>query len=299
MEPPLRQALESRYGRMGGAPEFEYLEPATYVLTECLTCDLLFQKHVPNDALTRRIWERWLDPEGPFAAFVTQRRLDSYAGYAQEVMTVLAYFDASPKRRRPLRFFDFGMGWGLWCRMARAFGVDAYGSEILESRIAYARAQGVTVISWEEIPSHAFDVINADNVFEHLVQPLATLSYLRAALAPGGLMKIGVPDGRDIRRRLRIMDWTAPHGSRNALMEVFPLIHINCYTHRTLVHMARLAGLEPVKIPLRLQYAYSTNWKPISPLLRRLVTPLYRNLLSRGTYLYFRSRDHASPSPAA
>jgi len=55
VEPPLRQALESHYGRVGGAPEFQYLEPATYVLTECLACGLLFQKHVPNNALTRRI----------------------------------------------------------------------------------------------------------------------------------------------------------------------------------------------------------------------------------------------------
>jgi hypothetical protein len=106
-----------------------------------------------------------------------------------------------------------------------------------------------------------FDFINTEQVFEHIAAPLDTLTMLAAALRREGLIKISVPDARDLKRRLNVMDWTAPYGSRNSLNDTIPLIHVNSFTHRSLVRMAQLAGLEPVNIPLRLQYIYATNWR--------------------------------------
>lgn len=287
-EPPLRDYLERYYRNEGGAVEFEYLDAAQFVLEECQDCGLIFQKEVPNDLMNRRIWEHWIDPAGAHHRFVMNVPFDSYAAYAQEIMMTLAYLAETPGFRRPARVLDFGMGWGVWCQMAEGFGCDVYGTEILQTRIAHARSRGLRVIDPADVPNHTFDFINSEQVFEHLAGPLDTLEWLTRALNPVGLIKISVPDARDLKRRLRIMDWTAPYGSRNSLNDTIPLIHVNSFTHRSLVRMAELAGLELVKIPLRLQYIYGTNWRPVVPLLKRLARPLYRNLLGRGTYLFFR-----------
>jgi hypothetical protein len=68
-------------------------------------------------------------------------------------------------------------------------------------------------------------------------------------LKPNGIIRINVPNGWDIKRRLEIWDWTAPRGSENSLNMVAPLQHINCYIHEALVKMGQEAGLEVAVIP--------------------------------------------------
>jgi len=42
-------------------------------------------------------------------------------------MMLIAYFNVDPEK---LYFLDAGMGWGSWCLMAKAFGVNIYGIEL-------------------------------------------------------------------------------------------------------------------------------------------------------------------------
>ena len=169
------------HAAVGGSVEFEYLEGASYTLCDCSSCGLIFQKDIPNDALMDRLYEHWIDPRGAFDRHLAEDDLSYYAEYAQEVMQLLAYFGRVPAT---VSMMDFGMGWGRWAMMAKAFGCDAHGSELSADRIAYARANGVKIVEWDDIPDQRFDVINADQVFEHIANPLDTLNYLRRGLAP-------------------------------------------------------------------------------------------------------------------
>ena len=74
-----------------------------------------------------------------------------------------------------LQFLDFGMGWGKWCQMAKAFGCQVYGLELSKARIKYASSLGISVLSNEELNHYKFDYINADQVFEHITNPKNTL----------------------------------------------------------------------------------------------------------------------------
>ena len=107
--------------------------------------------------------------------------------------------------------------------MAKAFVCDSYGTELSETRIKYAKSHGIKVITWDEIPNHSFDLINAERVFEHISEPLESLFHLKKSLKSGGLIKISVANGGNIKRGLRIADWTAPKGSRNSVNPVSPL----------------------------------------------------------------------------
>lgn len=281
--------LDQAYALVGPGIEYQYLQDAVYQLNECLHCGLIYQEYIPDDELMNILYERWIDPQLGFIRHEQQiNTLRYYAEYAQEVMQMIAYFRQIPAS---LKIFDFGMGWGKWARMAQAFGCDVYGNELSPARINYVTAHGIKILAWDKIPQHQFDFINTEQVFEHLPEPLETLLHLKGALKPGGLLKISVPDGADINRRLAVMDWHAPKGSKNSLNPVSPLEHINCFKRSTLVKMAAQAGLQEAHIPLAIQYAFATNWQLPKPALKNLLLPFTRTVLRRGTYLLFR---HAS-----
>lgn len=282
-QPPLRDYFK-HYDEIGGV-EFDILQGADYRLCECAQCRGLFQQNIPNDALMARLYEHWIDPEKARERHRQQNHLDLYAHHAQEILQLIAYF-----RRRPaeLAFFDFGMGWGQWLLMAKAFGCQTAGAELSEARINHAHANGLKTITWDEIPGQQFDFINTEQVFEHIPEPLETLRHLKKALKPGGLIKISVPDAEGIDRRLEIMDWQAPRKHRNSLNAVAPLEHINCYRRESFAVMAAQASMEEVALPLRLQYKYWFAWGKPARIAKNLVLPIYRNVLKTQNYVLLR-----------
>jgi len=286
LKSPIKEFLESFYSPQGKV-EFEYLKEANFILKECNNCRTIFQKEIPNDFLMNKLYEEWIDPEKAFKSHLEKDNLSNFSYCAQEVMMVIAFFNRTPSQ---LKFFDYGMGWGKWCYMAKAFGCDSYGIELSKTRIEYAQSQGIKVITWKEIPNHSFDFINTEQVFEHIPEPLKTLRYLKKSLKHNGLIKISVPNGKDIKRRLRIGDWMAAKYSKNSLNPVSPLEHINCFRQASIVRMADIVELELVKIPIPLQLANTTNWNGVKQIIKNLARPIYRNLFPGGTYLFFRPK---------
>jgi 2-polyprenyl-3-methyl-5-hydroxy-6-metoxy-1,4-benzoquinol methylase len=243
-EPPIADYLTRFYTQQGGV-EIEYLNGVHFVLNECSKCGLIFQKYVPDEFLSSKLYEQWIDPTIVLTNKANNDGIEYFSGLAQEVQAVLRHLSTKPHE---LNLFDFGMGWGDWCRMAIAHGCKAFGSEISESRIRHARSFGVSIVSWEDIPKYQFDFINADQVFEHIAEPLSTLKYLSSSLKSKGVIMIGVPDGWDINRRLEVMDWNAPKSSHLSLNAVAPLEHINCFNQHSLTAMACKADLVPVEV---------------------------------------------------
>ena len=301
-ELPIKEYLESFYAPQGGV-EFEYLDGAEFILDECTDCGLIYQREIPNAFLMGKLYEEWIDPERALDIYRKKQTARYYFKFAQELLMIMSHFDTVPSQ---LKVLDYGMGWGYWCRMAEAFGCDTYGFEVSEARIAHTKSHSVKVVNWHEISDNSFDFINTEQVFEHLPQPLEILYYLRAALKPKGLIKVSVPNGSDIKRRLRICDWTAPKRSRNSLNAISPLEHINCFNHAAVIRMADLAGLQLMEIPLNVQYGSSmmnsafsmlsnaprTNWELIKRVIGAVLRPSHRSRFhQRGTYLLFRQKS--------
>lgn len=278
---PIREYLLRFYNPQGNF-EPDVLQDCDYVLDECDRCGLIFQRFIANNDLMTTLYEQWLDPQIDFDANQQQHNLAYYVGISQEIMMVIDYFKRRPSE---LVFFDFGMGWGSWARLAKAMGCESYGHDLSGQRVTYAQQHGVKVINWDQIPEHGFDFINTEQVFEHIPKPLETLSYLKQALKPNGLIKISVPNGKNIKEKLAIGDWKAPKGSPNSLNAIAPLEHINCFVHESIIQMAREAGLKPVRLPLLLHYRYMAGWR----LNRNLLKGLGRPVLHRfrpGTYVF-------------
>jgi SAM-dependent methyltransferase len=283
-EPPVRDYLRDFYQPVGGV-DFARLEGASYVLCECAACGMVFQRDVPGDELMVELYERWIDPVKSRALHHGDAALGCFAEHAREIATIVAFLGGRPQR---LRVLDFAAGWGEWARMARAFGCDTSISELSASRVASAREQGLRTIPPAELPGHAFDLINTEQVLEHLPQPHETLLALRRSLAPGGLLKVCVPNGRTLARRLRAMDWTAPKGSRLSLNLVSPLEHINCFMPSSLRALAARAGYRRVTIPLRTQWRHCLDLSSARALARSFLRAPYRNS-AISTYVFLKA----------
>lgn len=243
-EPVLKEYLMEFYASTGGG-DYKYLSAANFALDKCLSCGLVYQKEIPGEELSAILYDIWIDKN------VTLERqkhkdLNYFLCVAQEITSIIEYFGETPGK---LKMLDFGMGWGNWCRMAKGFGCHASGMELSLERIKSALESGIEIIDWEELPNRNFHFINTDRVFEHLPEPLKTLSHLAKGLSSNGVIKINVPEGTDIEKAINAWDWKAPRDSELTLNAISPLEHLNCYSRNTLLKMAYESGLELVKIP--------------------------------------------------
>ena len=282
LDEPIRSHLVEQY-RTVGTIELDWLEGGVFRLMECGECGLLYHAEVPDDALMARVYDHWIDPVRAQATQRAQRDMDSRLRFARELMLAdrrLRHGDT------PLSVLDYGMGWGAWCTMARAFGCDVHGHESSPLRIEHARSLGIPVLTWDELPKHSFDFINSEQVFEHLTDPLGALKHLVRALAPGGLIKISVPDGRDVKRRLAVGDWSAMDGP-HSLLVVTPLQHVNGFHREALLEMAHRAGLCPAALTLGDYWASNADRIGPGHLLGALTRPLGRRFFASDTYVFF------------
>ena len=285
-EQPIKQYLIDFYSPQGGV-EFEYLKDEEYVLCDCGSCGMIFQKKIPNSDLMERLYEHWIDPTKAFENSKLKRSKVQYAYYAKEIMTIGSCFKANPS---DIKFLDFGMGWSDWLLMANGFGYECFGVELSENRIKYAASRGIKVLGWEQAEKLCFDFINTEQVFEHIPEPLETLKKLKKILKPGGLIKISVPTVGDIDRLLKKMDWKAKKGTQNSLNPVAPLEHIQYFKRSSLTQMAEMAGMTEFLIPLNKQWNSSFDWFHPKNFVRNALIPLHRNLLRKQNYIFLTSK---------
>ncbi len=248
------------------------LSGAQYEVVKCLECGFIWQIQILNDELTEKLYNTWISP-GESCLKKKTADISVFSGYARQI-EVLSFLLG--KKPFEIDVLDFGMGWGYWCLMAKAFGYKASGFEISKERIEFAKKNGINVIeNFSDITANQFDFINTEQVFEHVPNPIQTLKALARALKKEGLIKISVPNGRGIEQELTRPGWRP---SKDA---IHPLEHINCFTHQTLVKAGKLAGLELIRQPFLLGYRYN-----LKSYLKGILGKYYQQYF--GTSLYFK-----------
>jgi 2-polyprenyl-3-methyl-5-hydroxy-6-metoxy-1,4-benzoquinol methylase len=275
--------LSSYFARQyEGRADTEALRGLDYELMRCRHCRLAFQRRVPTSALLSEIYDVWIEP-AERDRLRTQYTLAEYRYLADQVQFLVQHFGSSPQA---IRTFDFGMGWGEWALMARAFGCQVAGAELSGARVQNAKSLGIEVIGWGDIPGQQFQFINTEQVFEHLVEPLETLQHLIKGLVPGGIIKISVPNAR---AALKVLAKNPEMGvlSVDEMMAVAPLEHINAFEPDSLVAMGEATGLRVLRPSLRLLYNSSSGWLELKHGLKMFVRPIYRHWYPRSTFVYF------------
>lgn len=229
----IKSFIDSYYGTR--IPE-AVLEDIDFLVEECLHCGLLFQKNVLTDQYLSELYDKWIPEDDSFNK-KRQADLGLYKSYAREAENIANYF--SGKKPYEIDVLDFGMGWGFWSLMVKAFGYNSYGFELSESRRNYAQRMGIEVISdIESLMARQFDYINMEQVLEHVAEPQILLKMLSDRLKDGGVLKVAVPNGEGMKKNLADAQWQA---SKDPL---HPLEHINCFNYRSLRSLGEQVGLE-------------------------------------------------------
>jgi hypothetical protein len=285
--PAIKAFLHRQYE---GRARTEQLAGYAYELVRCRRCRLAYQQTIPGPQLVNEIYDEWI-PGSERERLWRGRDVYDPSYWAQQVHFIIEHLRLQPM---DVSMLDFGMGWGEWASMARAFGCEVYGAELSTERLRHAHGIGLPTLDWDEIGTRRFHFINTEQVFEHLVDPLDILKHLAGSLQEGGLLKISVPDSRPALRALR------GGGSRFAtlpadkIVPLQPLEHINCFEYDSLVSLAAAAGLQPVRPSLRLIYNATSGWLSPKRAARLLVRPLYRHIYPKSTFVYFTRGPAAS-----
>ena len=254
--------------------DYSMLEGANYILDQCGLCGLIYQREVPCSFFMEKIYEEWIDPHQSFE-LTLKYELKYYKKLNKHIQLMIAYMGGIPSR---LNVLDFGLGWGLWAKMAMGYGLNVYGVELSQSRINHARKLGVNIVTYEDIPGMQFDFINTTQVFEHLAEPTIVLKYITQGLKKNGIIRISVPSGRRINEKLKKEDWTQikwhlkGKDDVNSLNSVAPLEHINCFTPQSLIAMSDKAGLSLINVAL------DKHENILKRTLKHMLRPYHRSL---------------------
>ncbi|HEY4772030.1 MAG TPA: class I SAM-dependent methyltransferase [Steroidobacteraceae bacterium] len=272
-----------------GRARLDQLQGYNYELVRCRQCLLAYQAGVPGASLLSEIYNLWI-PLSERDRLAQERTLYDPSYWAQQLHFFIEHIGLRPAQ---VKVLDFGMGWAEWASMARAFGCDVYGAELSPERLEHAHRMGIATLDWQEMTTHRFHLINTEQVFEHLIEPLDILKHLASALAENGLLKISVPDARVAVRRIA-RGATFASLAPETVMPVQPLEHVNCFEYKTLVRLAAAAGLVPLRPRLRLIYNATSGWLHPVRAARLLVRPFYRHVYPKSTFVYFRRATAAS-----
>src|SRR5438034_11555855 len=133
-----------------------------------------------------------------------------YAGYGDkhpstiEISTKI-YKDADrliglTRNTRHPRFLDIGAGSGVFVKAFQERGWEAFGIELSESCVRFARERrNILTISQcpieaADFPGEFFDIINFWHVIEHVRDPWWIIRKIGDWLKPGGILILGTPN---------------------------------------------------------------------------------------------------------
>ncbi len=157
--------------------------------------------------------------------------------WPQRAQAILETLGISPRS-----VLDFGAGEGHLVNALREMGLAAEGIETSPfGRVAARRMYDLDLRA--EVPADLcgqFQLVTLIHSLEHVADPLGTLTALRAAVEPGGIVFIEVPHAGSVdmwwpRRRREILDLP---------------VHLYHFVPETLVRVVERAGLRVVEIRL-------------------------------------------------
>ena len=147
--------------------------------------------------------------------------------------------------------------------------------------------KGIKIIPLEMLPCESYDVINCEQVLEHVEQPMMLLEKLVRALKQNGLISIAVPGCAKLNGFVKNRNLEKLFSDKRTSSLVWPLEHINSFSKFSLVYLAESLGLRRVKPPLLNQLACKTYYIGFRRILKNLLLPVYDQFFDRTMNLWF------------
>jgi 2-polyprenyl-3-methyl-5-hydroxy-6-metoxy-1,4-benzoquinol methylase len=216
--------------------------PGTFSVVRCRVCGLRYVNPRPDARTISQFYPPEYLPHSPQAFPSTGGRVKAALRAASKAPYRLRFGEspAVPPPPAPgASLLDLGCGAGGYLAQAKLAGWDVYGIEPDPAAAAMARdATGepshITVATADDVRLEPgrYDCITMWHVLEHVHGPMWVLRDAYAALRPGGVLRIGVPNAASAEARLFGRRWQPLELPR----------HLYHFTPETLSRYLRCAG---------------------------------------------------------
>jgi SAM-dependent methyltransferase len=231
-------------------------------IVQCLHCEVIYTKPTlipldnPYEKHTAEEYFHLHDSQ------IKTNAGEDLAAFAEEVLGIKG------------KMLEVGCGRGELLLGALNRGWSVYGIEMTEHFAEVARSKGIDIelSSVEQSKSlhQTYDVILLAAILEHLYDPIAILNKVRAALRPGGLVFIDVPNERSLTMRigncymrLRGRDWTIN------LSPTFSPFHVVGFSPKSLAAVLNSTGFRVLHLDVK-------GWNNVLPEGRGLIDRVER-----------------------
>ena len=188
-----------------------FLHKNNYDIYRCTSCGLaITDLHENYESFVKRLYDEQY--------FTGGRERNAYADYQRDKPYIVKNFQkfliAIQKERLTGKLLDVGCATGFFVELALSHGYDAYGID--PSAFAAQKARelvgkkriSVGTLDTLQIPPHSYDIITLFDVFEHLNNPLETLTRIKKLLRPNGILVIATGNTASLWAKVLKKHWT-------------------------------------------------------------------------------------------
>jgi len=218
-----------------------WLDDVPPIVLRCWQCGHCWYKHQPSAEQLGQMYAagRRLLPEVKLSR-------EPSAPMNDEMARLRKLMRQSAKRPSLL---DYGSGYGRWARAAMMEGFEVTAYEPVVTRGGEAEDPGFELVhDLAELQGRRFNLINLEQVLEHVPDPLTVLLQIRYLCLPAAVIRITVPnilrapEGRAVWE-LWPFDGISPH-------IMAPFEHLHGFTPTSLLLVANRAGMARLKEPV-------------------------------------------------
>ena len=221
-----------------------------YKLVQCLNCDLVYIKNIPDNDYLRYFYDevlnsqKWLSqfPEECNAHYYQQRNQQGAKGYE-------GYANKIKEHKQEGKILDIGCGDA--CMLRHFFSLDKwqkYGCDI--SNKAYDFHQGKNnfiffhgYLEEAKYPSDTFDVVTGFDVIEHVIDPMNLVKEIHRILKPKGLLVLHTVNIKSREFKNHGVGWH----------QITPPGHLVYFSPKTIKKLLSKVGFNKIKIDLRME----------------------------------------------
>ena len=158
-----------------------------YVLDYCMPCNFIWQRYILDDQEHSQLYTdlNSIKLEGEWIEAKIERDTEKRNSNYRELQYLRKLYPFND-----MRILDYGCGWGGFLSVAKSIGLEAEGVDISASRVGYCLKKGFKVFKSISETHGEYDVINLNQVLEHLQSPNESIGKIVGKLKRGGYLRL-------------------------------------------------------------------------------------------------------------
>ncbi len=206
-----------------------------FILKKCNDCEFIWQENIPKEKFLKQIYDHVIDPKESF------KKSKSITAIQKKNFDSEITFIKNFCKKKNLNILDFGAGWGSWLLVIKNKYSNIFAIELSSSRKKFLKRKKIKLINLDKTNAYKnfFHVVRLEQVLEHVVNLDKIILDLKKLVKRGGIISIGVPDGK---REIKYKMIDIRKGP------VQPLEHLNCFSNKSLKLFFKKNGFKTLSL---------------------------------------------------